>query len=50
MQAAGIDTFVEVGPGHTLTGLVKRTLEGVTTYNVENPDQLEDVVRALEEA
>lgn len=50
MQAAGIDTFVEVGPGHTLTGLVKRTLEGVTTYNVENPDQLEEVVRALEEA
>lgn len=50
MQAAGIDTFVEVGPGHALTGLVKRTLEGVTTYNVENPDQLEDVVRALEEA
>lgn len=49
LQAAGIDTFVEVGPGHTLTGLVKRTLEGVTTYNVETPDQLEEVVQALGE-
>lgn len=47
LKAAGIDTFVEVGPGHTLTGLVRRTLEDVTTYNVETPDQLEEVVRAL---
>ncbi len=47
MRAAGIDTFVEVGPGHTLTGLVGRTLEGVTTYNVESPSQLEEAVRAL---
>lgn len=47
LRASGIDTFVEVGPGHTLTGLVRRTLEDVTTYNVETPDQLEEVVRAL---
>ena len=50
MQAAGIDTFVEVGPGHTLTGLVKRTLDGVRAMSVEDPDQLEAAVAAIAEA
>lgn len=29
MQAAGIDSYVECGPGKTLVGLVKKTLDGV---------------------
>ena len=41
MQAAGIDTFVEFGPKSVLTGLVKKTLKGVTAKNVENVDTLE---------
>ncbi len=44
MQDAGIDTFIEVGPGHTLTGLVKRTLEGVSAICVETPAQVEEAV------
>ena len=41
MQAAGADKFAEFGPGKTLTGLVKKTLSGVTAWNVENMETLE---------
>lgn len=44
MQAAGIDTFVEFGPKSVLTGLVKKTLKGVTAKNVENCETLEGVL------
>ncbi len=35
MHAAGIETFVETGPGSVLQGLVKRTLKGVETSGNE---------------
>ena len=47
MAEGGVDTFVEVGPGKTLSGLVKRTLEGVCVYNVETPEELEAAASAL---
>lgn len=43
MQANGIDTFVEFGPKNVLTGLVKKTLKGVTAKNCENCETLEGV-------
>lgn len=36
MSEAGADIFYEFGPGKTLTGLVKKTLKGVTALNIEN--------------
>ncbi|MGI5894048.1 MAG: ACP S-malonyltransferase [Candidatus Merdivicinus sp.] len=45
MQQAGVDTFIECGPGKVLTGLVKKTLKDVTACNVEDCKSLE---KALE--
>lgn len=49
-QAQGVDTFIEVGPGHTLTGLVKRTLKDVTALACETPEQLAEALAAVEGA
>lgn len=47
MQEAGIDTFIECGPGRTLSGLVKKTLTGVNIYRVENLKTLNATLEAL---
>ncbi|MBQ3157480.1 MAG: ACP S-malonyltransferase [Clostridia bacterium] len=49
MQAAGVDTFIECGPGKTLSGLVKKTLKGVKILRVENQKTLEETLAALAE-
>lgn len=45
----GFDTFIEVGPGKTLTGLVKRTLPQARALSCETPDEVAAVVAALKE-
>lgn len=47
MAAMGVTTFVEVGPGTVLTGLVKRIVPDVVTMNVNDPKSLEAAVTAL---
>ena len=47
MQEAGIDTFIECGPGRTLSGLVKKTLKGVNIYRVENLKTLNSTLEAV---
>ena len=41
MQKDGYDTFIELGPGKVLTGLVKKTLKGVLAVNIEDNATLE---------
>ncbi len=45
----GVDTFIEIGPGKTLCGFVKRTVKGVTILNVEDEKSLAKTLAALEE-
>jgi [acyl-carrier-protein] S-malonyltransferase len=47
LAANGIDTFIEVGPGKTLTGFVKKTLDGVTMLNVEDAASLAKTLEQL---
>lgn len=47
MHEAGADTFIEVGPGKTLTGFVKRTVKGVNILNVEDEASLEKTLKKL---
>ncbi len=47
MAAAGVDTFVEVGPGSTLTGLIKRIVPDALALNVENVATLNAAVAAI---
>jgi [acyl-carrier-protein] S-malonyltransferase len=36
LQQLGADTYIEVGPRRTLTGLVKKILPGVVVHNIED--------------
>jgi [acyl-carrier-protein] S-malonyltransferase len=47
MAADGVDTFVELGPGTVLTGLVRRCAPGVTAVHVENRASLQKAVASL---
>ena len=47
MAEAGIDTFVEVGPGKVLSGLIKRITPDARILNVEDRESLEKTLEAL---
>jgi [acyl-carrier-protein] S-malonyltransferase len=42
----GIETFVEVGPGRVLSGLMKRINRGVKTLNVEDVNGLKNLEKS----
>ncbi|WP_447973446.1 ACP S-malonyltransferase [Nitrospira sp. Kam-Ns4a] len=47
MVELGVTTFIEVGPGTVLTGLVKRIVPSATTLNVQDPASLDAALKAL---
>jgi len=47
LVAEGVSTFVEVGPGRVLGGLIKRIAKGARVLSVEDPTSLEHAVESL---
>ncbi|WP_141431218.1 ACP S-malonyltransferase [Bacillus sp. 03113] len=49
MLELGVDTFIEIGPGKVLTGLVKKVNRSVKVYNVSDIETCQAVVEAFKE-
>lgn len=47
MLDQGIDTFIELGPGKTLSGFVKKIDKQANVYNIEDLDTLKSTVEKL---
>lgn len=49
MYADGFDLFIEIGPGKTLAGFVKRILPGVPVFSIETETDVQTVLGQLKE-
>ena len=47
MVAMGVDSFVEIGAGKVLKGLIRRIAPDVTTTSVGTPDDIESFLKSL---
>jgi [acyl-carrier-protein] S-malonyltransferase len=47
MIAQGIDTFIEIGPGKTLSGFMRKINKDVTSLNVQNIQDLDKLIEVL---
>jgi [acyl-carrier-protein] S-malonyltransferase len=47
MIASGIDTFIEIGPGKTLAGFLRKIDRSVSVYNIQTTEDLEQVAKAV---
>lgn len=49
MISRGVDTFVEIGPGKTLTSFIRKINREVSVYSIQTVDDMEKVIQAVKE-
>ncbi len=49
MIEKGVNTFIELGPGKTLTGFVKKIDKNANVYNIQDLESLKETVQKLKE-
>lgn len=49
LAAAGVNTFVEIGPGTSLSGMIRKTVASARTLHVEDRASLEETVGQLQQ-
>lgn len=47
MAGQGVTTFIEIGPGKVLAGLIRRIDSGLKVYNIEKPEDIEKISEAV---
>jgi [acyl-carrier-protein] S-malonyltransferase len=47
MIAQGVDTFVEIGPGRTLAGFIRKIDRNVKVYNIQTVEDVQTVCEKL---
>jgi [acyl-carrier-protein] S-malonyltransferase len=47
LQQLGADTYIEVGPRKTLTGLVKKILPGAVVHNIEDLASMNTTLKTI---
>ena len=49
MISQGVDTFIEVGPGKSLSAFVRKISKDVSVYNVEDIESLDSTIESIRE-
>jgi [acyl-carrier-protein] S-malonyltransferase len=47
LLALGVDTFIEIGPGKTLTGFLKKIDPAARGYSISTVDEMQNVISEL---
>ena len=47
LLADGVDTFIEIGPGKTLTGFMRKIDKNAKAFNIEKLEDIDKVKEAL---
>jgi len=47
MAEQGVDTFIEIGPGKVLSGMIKKICSSAKVYNISNTESLKEALSAF---